>query len=679
MGSNYTNTVLAEASLIAYYPLDELSGLTAKDRSGNGYDGTLHGAVTVAQPGLTKGDSSTSMSFDGSSGYISCPTTGLPSGASPFTLECVVRMPTLPSAHSYNMFLSFGDYSSHAKASLGFYQPTSTFTLDVYGDGLGTFVAAPNTTYYVAATYDGVNCRLFVGTPYTFAQTDIKAESLSIVKTFCTIGAGNNGPGDQYPGLASRCAFYSTALSFAHLQARWQASITPVVYSPQDAFVNKFQIVKCYDSSGNFIDVIRDAPYLAGFKEQINAAADAVRVVLPRRIDAYDGQYQPGSRQTLTKGNVLQWWLYGAGLPAAGMLRYNGVIDTITPKGDESGGESVEVLVTPYSQVLGDHAITSTLGFGTAGTSSTYIDTGQMFQSLFTGSYINSSGIVTSTLDPITSQPYGAPYTMAPMSTAYTGQKVQFAYQNQDLLSTVSTILLLSPANYFVRMNQDKTTFLGQLPGIPTYTLMLGQHITSLEYSDDNVPRKNVIYIQGKGSVHATATGSSVSSIGERVYFKSDNRITDNNTAQLLANGILALYDRPQVRAKVKIPDYRGDMQPGLGFDIEKFKVGQTVKIVDAKAPPASINGIGGTWGQMVWGSGKWGPPSNATAVWGAFNWGAASWGTSFGPAFNASVPIMAINYNYHYVELELGWRQAALNRKLYALESAFNDATLVS
>lgn len=450
-------------------------------------------------------------------------------------------------------------------------------------------------------------------------------------------------------------------------------------YTNQDASYQKFQVAKVYDSSGNFLDVLRDAPCLQGYKEQINAAADAVRFTLPRRIDAYDGQYQPGSMNTLTEGNTVQYWLYGAGLPTTGFLRYQGVIDTITPSLNDNGGESVDVLLTPYSQVLGDHAVTSTVTFGTAGSSSTYIDSGQVFQSFFTGSYKDSTGTTQSTIDSITTHPYANPYTLDPMSVAYTGQPIQFAFQNQDLLSSLSNVLLLSPANYFFRMNQDKTTYFGQIPTNATYTLMLGQHITSIQYSVDNVPRKNVIVVQGKGTVRATATGSSVSSIGERVHFKSDNRITDTNTAQLLANGILALYDQPQIRATVKIPDYRGDQQPGLGYDIEKFKVGQTVKISDAKAPPDSILGIGSTWGSFVWGAGKWGPPSNTPAIWGNFNWSSAVWGNSVGAVFNQIVPIMAIQYDYWSVTLELGWRQPTLNRKLYLLESAFNDATLVS
>src|SRR5262249_5254151 len=152
-----------------------------------------------------------------------------------------------------------------------------------------------------------------------------------------------------------------------------------------------------------------------------------------------------------------------------------------------------EVVITPLNQVLGDHAVTATVTFGTAGNSSTYIDTGVIFQSFFTGSYVNSAGTTVSTIDAITGNPYGSPFTMASMSAAYTNYKTQYAFQNQTLLSALSNVLLLGPANYFFRMNPNKTVYFGPIPTLPTYTLRLGQHVTSIEFPSDNVPRKNVV------------------------------------------------------------------------------------------------------------------------------------------------------------------------------------------
>jgi len=450
--------------------------------------------------------------------------------------------------------------------------------------------------------------------------------------------------------------------------------------SPQDANFQKFQVIKVYDPTGVFLGTIDDASYITGIKDTINAASDAIHIILPRAIDAFDGQYQPGSAGTIAMGNTIQIWMYGAGIASSGILRFNGIIDTITPKLDENGGQSVDVLCTPYSQLaLGDHAVTTTLNIGTSGTSSTYIDTGVMFSQFFTGSYVDSTGTTQSTIDAITGNPYGAPYTMDPASASATGQKSQFSFQNQTVLSALSNVLLLGPNNYFFRVNPNKTVFFGQIPNSPTYTLLLGQHITSIEFPQDNVPRKNVVVIQGNGTVKGTYTGSSVSSLGQRVYFKADNRITDTNTAQALANGIGALLDQTVIRAKVKIPDYRGDTQSGLGFDIEKFQVGETVKIVDARAPASSATGAGSIWGGFVWGGGKWGAASSGSpTIWGSFNWGQATWGTSLGAIFNTVTPIMAITRSFHFAELELGFKAPSLNKKVFDIEAKMNDATLL-
>ncbi len=452
-------------------------------------------------------------------------------------------------------------------------------------------------------------------------------------------------------------------------------------HSNRDATLNKYQVIKVYASDRvTFLGLINDATYITGIKSNINAADDAIHIILPRAIDAYNGANQPGSDNTIVMGNNIQIWVYGAGIASSGILKFNGFIDNINPKLDENGSQSVDVLVTPYSQLaLGDAAVTSTVTFGTAGTSSTYIDTGVIFQSFFSGSYTDSTGTVQSTVDADTGNPYCYPYTLDPSSVALTQQKTQYAFQNQDMLSTLSTDLQLSPPNYFFRMNQNLTTFFGVTPSTPTYTLLLGQHITSIEFPQDNVPRKNVIVVKGKG-VSGKYIGSSVSSIGKRIYFKADNRITDSNTAQQLANGLGAIYDRTIIRAKVKIPDYRGDAMPGLGYDIEKFKVGETVKIVDARAPASSATGAGSVWGSFIWGQGKWGAASSGMpTIWGSFNWGQATWGNSLGTIFNTVVPIMSVQYDFHSAILELGWKAPALNKKIFDIEAALSDATLVS
>lgn len=71
--ASYINKVLGY-SPIAYWPMNETSGLTAIDKSGNGYDGTYTG-VTLGQTGI--GDGNTCPLFDGANDFVDIYSAGL--------------------------------------------------------------------------------------------------------------------------------------------------------------------------------------------------------------------------------------------------------------------------------------------------------------------------------------------------------------------------------------------------------------------------------------------------------------------------------------------------------------------------------------------------------------------------------------------------------------------------
>ena len=54
MGVLYDTEILAD-SPVGYWKLNETSGTTAYDSSGNGNNGTLHGGITLNQPGPWSG------------------------------------------------------------------------------------------------------------------------------------------------------------------------------------------------------------------------------------------------------------------------------------------------------------------------------------------------------------------------------------------------------------------------------------------------------------------------------------------------------------------------------------------------------------------------------------------------------------------------------------------------
>jgi len=86
--SAYARAVLADHP-VAYWPLNDANGSTARDATGNGHDGQYVGGVKLREAGPF-GSDSTAASFNGSSGYVSVPGTWGGSSWNAVTVEAWV-------------------------------------------------------------------------------------------------------------------------------------------------------------------------------------------------------------------------------------------------------------------------------------------------------------------------------------------------------------------------------------------------------------------------------------------------------------------------------------------------------------------------------------------------------------------------------------------------------------
>lgn len=415
----------------------------------------------------------------------------------------------------------------------------------------------------------------------------------------------------------------------------------------------KQQLVKVYNAAGTFIDVWRDAPLLDGFKEAIQANTTPIRVKLPRRFDNFDELGTIGALGSIAQGNTVKWYLFGPGLPATGLLRYQGVIDAYEPTIDPNGEEYVTVTVTPRGSAVGDVALLGDAAFGTVGSPSTYVDPISMFNYWF------------NTNDPNTSSPYPYPLTLDGTNPVLSGVATQYTFENQQLIDIWNTILLLLPANYFWRVNVDQSVTLNQAPATAQNTFILGRHCVSLLYTKDWTQLKNVVYVQGGQSpttgmaVTALAKGSDVSVYDARYLLVNETRITDQNTIDLYAAGLLTVNDQVQFRVSIRVFDYRGDPNVGLGYDIETIKVGQTCTILDpqtTRTPPVpQTYWDQGIWDVMYWDAYPQGS-SGGASLWDTMTWdGAGSyWDFSPGSALQQVMEIASIDYHFDWVDLNL-------------------------
>jgi hypothetical protein len=223
--------------------------------------------------------------------------------------------------------------------------------------------------------------------------------------------------------------------------------------------------------------------------------------------------------------------------------------------------------------------------------------------------------------------------------------------------SVADAMLLMLGAGWFWRVNPDMSALVSQQSPIAQHVLLLGQHMASMSYSIDNNQRKNVICFVGSSGIGYTAVGASAvppsqGGIGEHIAYYQDSRIKDNGSAQVIANGLLSILDQPLVRTKCRLVDFRGDTKTALGYDIESIAVGDTVSIRDAR---------------------QVGVPS----VYGSARYGTSRYGASAGVAFNAIVPVLSIDYNFNYCDLEIGTFAPSQDRNLFRIRSILQDFTV--
>lgn len=218
----YAQSVMRDQPL-RYYRLSETNGTTAVDAMGNA-NGTFQGGVTLGQTGLIKGDPNTAVLLDGSTGYLSMPTSGLPSGSQAFSIE-------------FWMNLTVGQATGHAIMKVG--NDTNLQQVALYYTVSGAFVnlytgtshttganAAPaGTICHFVVTYNGTTLIL-----YTNGQNVVQT-TIALNLTYGIAYIGNDDFSEPVQGILDEVAVYSNALTADQITHHYHAGIDGLILS----------------------------------------------------------------------------------------------------------------------------------------------------------------------------------------------------------------------------------------------------------------------------------------------------------------------------------------------------------------------------------------------------------------------------------------------------------------
>ena len=216
----YTATVLADHP-VAYWRMDETTGSTMADTSGNANNGHYVGIYTLGQPGALAGGA---VAFDGQSGAASVMNS--PSlQVNTVTIEMWLKKHT---DTEYGVYVAknvepgggagsswFELLNSHHNGELEF-----RVTSDGAPAVLSNSTLALNTWYYVVATYDGATAKIYIN-----GKLDGTLKVTAVPKqTSDPLFIGRRMDGLFADASLANVAIYSAALSAARIAAHWQAS-----------------------------------------------------------------------------------------------------------------------------------------------------------------------------------------------------------------------------------------------------------------------------------------------------------------------------------------------------------------------------------------------------------------------------------------------------------------------
>lgn len=330
------------------------------------------------------------------------------------------------------------------------------------------------------------------------------------------------------------------------------------------AFNNKTFYFKVYDSSSNFLVTWKeDVCSTPSFKTIINGGAGELKFRLARTIENF------GEGAEVAFNNRIKLYIQDVDTPNGTQI-FDGFISSyiVHVNGSE---EYIEITCLSYTATLVEILIRS----GTSDTANTTItygsyDPSDIFSDLITKYRAQGGTLTAGTIES-------------------TGQTITYTFQVNNTQEGFERCRNSAPAGWYWRVNPDSSIDFKAQSGdtSPDHTLLIGQHIQTLDGMKRMEDVKNVVYFLGGdtgGGVYLYKIykrADSIAVYGRREYVYQDGRVTDSTTAEIFASSYLDRYQSFEVRTTIKVMDNNGT-NSDLGYDIESLKVGQTILIKNA-------------------------------------------------------------------------------------------------
>ncbi len=226
----------ADPSLIGWWRLDESSGMTAFDSSGNGNHGALQGSATLGAEGILRG----AVLLDGDGDYIDCGSSDVFNIRSAVTLAAWVWADPDFGYPDWSGIImrggpnidTFALYYNGPNKQLGF-KTTGAPTEWTASAANGAAALFDREWHHVAATYDGQTKTIYLDTAVvTTAGASGQIETSSTGRLLLGAGRDLAVPTHLLVGRLDDARIYSRALSVAELAVVMEGTYEPIAENP---------------------------------------------------------------------------------------------------------------------------------------------------------------------------------------------------------------------------------------------------------------------------------------------------------------------------------------------------------------------------------------------------------------------------------------------------------------
>lgn len=346
--------------------------------------------------------------------------------------------------------------------------------------------------------------------------------------------------------------------------------------SPQE----KRYLYKIYDSSGTYVKTWNDVISKPRFTASMGFGVGEIRVPLSRSANSF------GESEDVDYMNRLDIYSFDAEKPQ-GQIIYSGWLAKYEPifSGNE---ERVDVTFLGYAFQFQNYM---------------YADASEVTE--FTHSSQDPEDIFKDILDKFTALGGTPDYNGG--STSATSTSVTYTFNTYTVKEALDKTIELSPEGWFYYVNPDGNIVeYGQANSDADHVFTIGRDVISIRPEKSIESMTNEVYFIGGDTGGGSnlykhyERSSSISSYGRFTKKLTDNRVTVSNTAQIMSERLLDVFDSPLTRTTLVIMDNHSQQNTNRGYDIESIKPGQTAKIL-------GYTDKGNTkWDQATWDSDKW-------------------------------------------------------------------------